>query len=237
MKYFLIFILSGLIFLMFVSCGKSDKNNPIEPITENTNTESTNTGGGSSAGTFFDDFESDTVGQMPAEWAVRYSGESLKVVSSPVYAGSKAFMLRGASLQVGSATHDIDITQDFVLEAYFYLPSGGLGYETQGTIGYNDGYRAQFVKNSTSTFQIKCTGSTNTYGTYNGDQWHKIKLEIDADSHRYRVSIDENVVATVNAGTLDDRNIELWSCNLADSGAIRTIYFDNVKVYSGSFNF
>ena len=184
---------------------------------------------------FYDDFESDTRGELPSQWTVRYSGNTLEVVSSPVYAGNRAFMLRGAPSWVGSVTHDIDIQGDFVLEAYFYVPSGGLGRENQGGIAYNDGYMVKFTKNSSSTFQLRCRGTS--YGSYSCNTWYKIELRVDSESERFKVYLDGNYVLTENAGNFDSRGIELSASNLNDAGAQRTVYFDNIKVTSSSFSY
>jgi len=186
---------------------------------------------------FYDGFENDRIGSLPGNWSIRYSGNTLQAVDSPVYAGSRAFMLRGNPSWVGSVTHSISLNRDFSLEAWFYLPSGGLGRETQGSIGYNDGYRVQFIRNGDSTFQLKFAGDSSRYGSYSCDDWHRIELRVDTDSQKYRVLLDGSVVATKPCGNLDDRGIELWSCNLHDSGAQRTVYFDEVKVAEGNYSF
>ena len=184
---------------------------------------------------FSDDFESEPHGELPSQWTVRYSGNTLETVSSPVYAGNRAFMLQGAPSWVGSVTHDIDIQGDFVLEAYVYIPSGGLGRENQGGIAYNDCYMVKFTKNSSSTFQLGCRGTS--YGSYSCNTWFKIELRVDSESERFKVYLDGNYVLTENAGNSDSRGIELSASNLNDAGAQRTVYFDNIKVTCSSFSY
>jgi hypothetical protein len=109
--------------------------------------------------------------------------------------------------------------------------------ETQGSISYNDGYGVSFIRNGSDTFELKFPGRDERYGNYSCNSWHKVELRVDVDSNRYQLLVDGSAINTVHSNNLDNRGIQLWSCNLNDSGAQRTVYFDEVLVKEGDYNF
>lgn len=184
-----------------------------------------------SATLFFDDFEWETVGQMPSQWTVYYSGQALQVVSNPAV-GTKSFMVQGAPSWVGSAYHSIEINEDFILEADVYIPSGGMDGEDY-TI-YYDGlntnrFGIKFYKVGTNQLELGW-GGTVLPGTFSCNQWNHVRLEANVSTNLYNVYCNGSYLGTLTATDGDNRSLYVAACNWHQSSAQRIVYFDNVHL-------
>jgi hypothetical protein len=187
---------------------------------------------------FFDGFEDDAVDSFPSGWTQMYSGQEIKVVSSPVYSGSRALKMKGGQSWVALIYYDnLVVETNFTIECYFYIPNGGLNDEGCGRVFYK-GIGVYFdFNNSQTDIKVK-TGSYSAAGI-TPNAWHHLKVEYDWDNEIETVYIDSNKKYSLTksiqpSGENGDNRYWLSSGNDGRGGAIREIYFDNCSLFNSS---
>ena len=189
-----------------------------------------------------DDFESDTLGEIPEGWIMKYygDGESKQgVVDEVSKTGSNSFKLDGRNSWSATFYKQInDIPNVITIEAYMRPASTGesgsisLFNKEGGTWGE---YLARVVFGSEQISYSKTGHDENdlvNLQSYTVDTWYHIKIVHDLNTRTYDVYIDGvNKASGVAMKSGNDPDSLVVSSGNGSGSNI--IYYDDVKVYSG----
>jgi len=188
-----------------------------------------------STSVFYDNFEANSVGSFPTGWSTYFSGSEIEVVASPVYSGSRALKLQGGASWVALIYNDNipDVTTDFLLECYFYCPTGGLDDENSGRVIYK-GIGTYFDYVDKYNVIVK-RGDTKGTVKISANTWHHLEIYYDWDEEIQVVYVDGEFMYYCSAiistlGENGGNRIFLGSGNDGRAGCTRTIYFDDVNL-------
>jgi hypothetical protein len=191
-----------------------------------------------------DDFESDTVGQIPDGWIMEYNGQGdsyQKVVDNVSYSGNNSFKLDGTGwAAVFYKLLNIDIIPATItVEAYIRPASTG-----------ESGSISLYNTNRTGTESCLARITFGDWGiayseighdnkdlvvieeNYSIDTWYHIKIIHDLTTRKYDVYIN-NVLKASNIDMYTDGTPDSVMLASGNDGGDCIIFFDDVKVYSG----
>lgn len=204
----------------------------------------------------YDDFESETVGNLPSQWAIVYNGlgNAYQVVVNDVYRnGSKSFKTEGKnswSATIKSAGTDAASFNHsrLVLQAYervSRIESGDNGVlsfnnPSLGSWGYYHA-RVDFQNNGIQAFKYPPEGPYYDFGvTPAANKWYHIRIVCDKDAGTFQVYLDGALVSgTKTSDATDIRNafpmLSDAITNIvigAGNGGSTIAYYDDVIAYA-----
>jgi hypothetical protein len=180
---------------------------------------------------FYDTYESNNVGVAPSGWSTYSSGNSISVVDSPIYEGTRSLKLIGNSGAYAStyATIGQTVNRTFDLEARVYFPTPGNASENGGGIKFL-GIGVTFTYSTTA----QVLGDSGSYTGISTNAWHLIKINYNWTTQATTIYVDGvnrfsfSKAPQYGTGFCQGNRIFLWSGDSSLNNSLRTIYFDNI---------
>lgn len=193
---------------------------------------------------FSDGFEAYPVGDYPAArgWYMLWDGtggDNTHVVDEEANSGEKSFLLSGYPnwTRTDGVTFDMAGVNRLTYEVAVMIPTGsttGLYVGFFDRVSSNESlmYNAVFFMSGDSAIYAHGITSTNTGMTWTYDTWYSVKVEIDYDSLKMDVWVDEQQIASdVDAASINISHTFCVSTQWAAISGVSTSYFDDVEVY------
>jgi hypothetical protein len=185
---------------------------------------------------FYDDFESDSTGQIPSQWVNGpWSDAGSNYVTDLIsYSGNQSVHIQSfSSNQKGIYAPDTIIESDAILSTQFYLPDGGVSGYSFGGLDYT-GVAVFFRYVGSDLAEIRSWSSDglgNWSGTFSTETWHTLTVEFDYDGGQYEVFINDESMGfhsylpniTIGFG----KDLSLRGDN---NQGVKTVYFDNISL-------
>lgn len=200
------------------------------------------------------DFEEYDVDTLPPGFTIKYDGmgrQYQKVTSDAAYSGSKSFQVWGAPGWGANINY------------YFTKPeSGRIGYELYVKANPEEEGWTQYINPDPAAYEwgwgwggilfdengyMRTTQTSTQYPEYaevqhSGDQWYKVKSEMDVTTGKTWIWLNDNLVANgitpFDSGTVINpdsykgiNGVQFGDCSWYESPSTAT-YFDDFKLYT-----
>jgi len=181
-------------------------------------------------GLFFDDFESDTIGQLPSNWEVQYSGDEIIIDYDPINTNNQVLKLLGASNWVASVYRPVEELPDGdrIVEADMYVTSNNETGVDIGSFEFNGAYIA-FRAIDENTITARFSDGSQA-GSFPSNEWLHLKMVVDWDNSSYEAYIDDVLYYTgdFTPNTEQPWHYDIYLGTSNQSNSTRLVYFDNV---------
>ena len=188
-----------------------------------------------------DDFESDTVGDLPDGWIIKYNGDGdslQEVVTGISVSGDNSFKLDGASSWSATIYKNLptELPDSLVLEAYVRPASTGesgsisLFNKSGDTWG---AYLARLIFGNGKIYYSTSGHDENNLvelQDYSIDTWYHVKLVHDLVERKFDIYID-GAKRAENVAFYSNYAVDSLVLSSGNASGTNLIYYDDIKLY------